>query len=114
MSPTSNLGTQIDAQLRWKEQTQKTLANATKWLLQFRRLMRPTTGVRSKLMRQLYILVALPKITYGLDVWYSPPNKPSGATRNKGSVGILKVLERLQRIATLAIMGGSAPHPLTS
>jgi len=85
---------------------QRTTENATKWLLQFRRLTRPATGVHSKLMRQLYILVALPKITYGLDMWYSPLNKPMGATRNEGSVSILKALERLQRIATLAIMGG--------
>jgi hypothetical protein len=40
------LGIQIDAQLRWKEQTQRATANATKWLLQFCRLTRPTTGVK--------------------------------------------------------------------
>ena len=69
------LGVQIDSQLHWKEQAQQAMANATKWLLQYRRLTRPSTGVKPKLMRQ-YIAVALPKITYGLDVWYTPPTKP--------------------------------------
>lgn len=76
------LGIQIDAQLRWKEQAQRAVANATKWLLQYRRLTRPSTGTSARLMRQLYISVALPKITYGLDIWYTPPCKKPGQTRN--------------------------------
>jgi hypothetical protein len=40
------LGVQIDYQLRWREQAQRATANATKWILQFRRLTRPSTGVR--------------------------------------------------------------------
>ena len=108
------LGVQIDAQLRWKEQAQRAIANATKWILQFRRLTRPSTGVKSKLMRQLYLAVALPKITYGLDVWYTPPTKPAGFSRNTGSVGILRSLQKTQRIATIAITGAlrSAPTDL--
>ena len=46
------LGIQIDAGLRWKEQAQRATANATKWILQFRRLTKPSTGVGPKLMRQ--------------------------------------------------------------
>jgi hypothetical protein len=30
-------------------------------------------------MRQLYLAVAVPKITYGLDVWYTPPHKNCSA-----------------------------------
>ena len=74
------LGVQIDSHLRWKEQAQQATANATKWILQYRRLTRPTTGVKAKLMRQLYLAVALPKITYGIDIWYTPPTKPAGHT----------------------------------
>ena len=108
------LGIQIDAQLRWKEQAQRATANATKWILQYRRLTRPSTGVGSKLMRQLYLAVALPKITYGLDVWYTPPSKPAGYTKNTGSVGALRNLEKTQRLATTAITGTmrSAPTDL--
>ena len=99
------LGIQIDSQLRWREQAQRATANATKWILQFRRLTRPSTGVKSRLMRQLYLAVALPKITYGIDIWYTPPNKPAGHTRNSGSAGILRNLKKVQRIAALAITG---------
>ena len=108
------LGVQIDSQLRWKEQAQRATANATKWILQYRRLTRPSTGVCPKLMRQLYLSVALPKITYGIDVWYTPPNKPVGFTKNSGSVGILHNLQKSQRIATTAITGTlrSAPTDL--
>jgi hypothetical protein len=105
------LGVQIDAQLRWNEQAQRATANATKWLLQFRRLTRPSTGVSSKLMRRLYLAVALPKITYGLDIWYSPPFKRAGAIKNAGSVGVLKTLQKLQRMATLAITGALRSTP---
>jgi hypothetical protein len=108
------LDVQIDSQLRWKEQAQRATANATKWILQYRRLTRPSTGVSPKLMRQLYLSVALPKITYGIDVWYTPPNKPTGFTKNSGSVGILHNLEKTQRIATTAKTGTlrSAPTDL--
>jgi ribonuclease HI len=108
------LGVQIDAQLRWKEQAQRATANTTKWILQYRRLTRPSTGVGSKLMRQLYLAVALPKITYGIDIWYTPPNKPVGFTKNTGSVGVLYNLQKAQRLATMAITGTlrSAPTDL--
>ena len=56
-------------------------------------------------MRQLYLAVALPKIVYGLEVWYVPPSKPVGATKNTGSVGTLRALQKLQRITMLAITG---------
>jgi hypothetical protein len=90
------LGVQIDARLRWKEQAQRAAANATKWLLQFRRLTRPSTGVRTRLMRQLYLAVALPKITYGINIWYTPPTKPAGYTKNTGSAGALRNLQKIQ------------------
>ena len=99
------LGAVIDSQLHWAEQQKRAIASATSWLLQFRRLTRASTGVRSRLMRQLYLAVALLKITYGLEVWYVPPSKPVGATRNSGSVGSLKALQKLQRIAALAMTG---------
>jgi hypothetical protein len=54
-------------------------------------------------MCQLYLVVALSKITYRLDVWYISPFKPVGTTKNTGSVGALKALKKVQRMATLAI-----------
>ena len=99
------LGIQIDSQLKWKEQEQRATANTTKWILQYKCLSRPSTGVSNKLMRQLYLAVALPKITYGIDAWYTPPSKPTGYTKNTGSVKVLLNLKKTQRIASLAITG---------
>ena len=99
------LGIQIDHQLRWTEQEQRATVNATKWILQFWRLSRPSTGVNNKLMWQLYLSIALLKITYGIDTWYSPPSKLIGYTKNTGSVRALHNLQKAQRIATLAITG---------
>jgi hypothetical protein len=101
----------IDAQLRWNAQSQKAISNTMKWLLQLRRLTSPNTGVKAKLMRQLYLSVAVPKMSYGLDVWYTPPTKPIGATRNQGSVTALKGLMKAQRIAALAITGALRTTP---
>lgn len=56
-------------------------------------------------MRQLYLAVALPKITYGLDILYTPPSKKAGQTKNSGSAAVLHQLQKTQRIATLAITG---------
>ena len=106
------LGILTDTNLRWKEQAQRATANANKWILQFRRLTKPSTGVGIKLMRQLYLAVALPKITYGIDIWYTPPNKPPGYTKNIDSVEALKNLQKMQCLATLAITGTLRSSPI--
>jgi hypothetical protein len=62
-------------------------------------------------MQQLYLSVALPKMTYGLDVWYTPPSKPAGYTKNSGSVGVLRNLQKIQRLATTAITGTLRSSP---
>ena len=62
-------------------------------------------------MCQLYIVVALPKITYGIDIWYYPPNKQEGHTRNSGSVMFLCNLQKIQCIAVLTITGTLRSSP---
>jgi ribonuclease HI len=56
-------------------------------------------------MRRLYISVAIPKITYGLEAWYTPPFLPEGKRVRRGSVKALTEFTKLQRIATLSIAG---------
>ena len=85
------LGIIIDNQLTWKEQAQRLTANATSWILQFRRLTKPSSGIRPKLMCQLYKSEALPKITYGIDAWYTPPNKHD--SHCKGLMGSRMILK---------------------
>ena len=59
-----------------------------------------------KLMCQLYIAVAIPKMTYTINVWYTPPMKQVGQRRSTGSVRVLHQMTKLQRLTSLAIVGG--------
>ena len=56
-------------------------------------------------MRQLFCAVVIPKMTYALDVWYTPVHKKEGAGRRSGSVGIANRYRSLQRLAATAITG---------
>jgi len=50
-----------------------------------------------------YIWYLQPKITYGAEVWYIPPHIPPGKTKRTGSLTVLHELQKIQRIAVLAI-----------
>ncbi|KAI0315021.1 hypothetical protein OF83DRAFT_1062845, partial [Amylostereum chailletii] len=54
------LGILIDQELRWSEQAANAKAKATAWVSQFRRLSRPSTGMPAKILRRMYIAVAIP------------------------------------------------------
>ena len=62
-------------------------------------------------MHQLYVAVALPKMTYALNVWYTLLTKPVGQRKSIGSVGVLRQMTKLQRLASLAIVGGMKSTP---
>ncbi|KXN82217.1 hypothetical protein AN958_02595 [Leucoagaricus sp. SymC.cos] len=62
-------------------------------------------------MRRLYLGVAIPKMTYALEVWYEPPICKAGAKRSTGSVRMLKEMEKIQRIAALTIIGALRTMP---
>ena len=62
-------------------------------------------------MHQLYISVALPRMLYGIDIWFSPPHTEPGKKHRSGSAGPLRKLESIQRIATLAITGALRTTP---
>jgi hypothetical protein len=68
----------------------------------YRRLAKKSSGVNSKLMRRLYLAVAVPKLTYAADVWYTPIHLAEGLTKRCESVGVTK---QLARVGTLAICG---------
>src|SRR6266481_3246146 len=54
------LGVLFDRELRWREQSERVVAKATKWALCTRQLARPATGISPRQMRQLYQAVAVP------------------------------------------------------
>jgi len=105
------LGVHVDSQLQWRIQENEAISKATSYILMFRRLTRTSLGVQPRLMRLLYISVAIPKMTYALDVWYVPPHKKEGMRNNSGSVRALKSMGKIQRIATRAITGGLWTSP---
>lgn len=69
------IGVHVDSQLRWRIQENDMMAKATAYILMFHRLMHTSLGIQPKLMQQPYILVAVPKMTYALDVWFVPLHK---------------------------------------
>ncbi|PPR06917.1 hypothetical protein CVT24_011000 [Panaeolus cyanescens] len=105
------LGVYVDDELRWKVQESKACEKATKWTLQFKRLAKPSTGINMRLMKQLFNATVIPKLAYALDVWYTPPTKPTEGKKNTGSVAALKKLTTIQRIATLTITGAPRTTP---
>jgi hypothetical protein len=99
------LGILVNQHLNWKSQLAHSVAKAKAWLLQVRRYTRPSTGLSAVYMCHLYISVAIPKITYGLEAWYMPPFLPEGKRVRRGNVKALTELSKLQQIATLSISG---------
>lgn len=99
------LGIIVNAELKWKSQTMRAVEKATKWVMMYKRLTKPITGMRLRLVHHLWLSVGIPKLTYALDVWYTPPHKQLGKTRNTGSVMATKLMTRVQRTASLAITG---------
>ncbi len=67
------LGVMIDEELKWDVEREFAISKATSWVLQFCQLSCCSSGVPLRYMRQLYLTVAVPKMTYGLEVWYTPP-----------------------------------------
>ncbi|KAF8528552.1 hypothetical protein JB92DRAFT_2663854, partial [Gautieria morchelliformis] len=87
-------------------QAEKAVAKAAKWTLLARRLTKPSTGVCAVMIfKQLYSAVAIPKFMYAADVWYTPVQKNRGEGRATGSVGVVRKLTSVQRMATIAITG---------
>jgi len=72
------LGVHVDSQLWWRIQENKVISKVTSYILMFHRLTHTSLGVWPRLMQLLYISVAIPKMTYALDMWYVPPHKKEG------------------------------------
>jgi len=103
---TRYLGVIIDEELRWKEQELAAVTKATKWCQAFRRMAKPAKGANSRVMKRIYKGVLIPKMTYALDTWYTPPWLPAGGKQRTGSVRALNMLTKIHQQCLLAIMGG--------
>ncbi len=69
------------------------------------RLSKTTFGLPHKYIRQLYKSVVQPKMEYALPVWYEPVRMGEEG-RRKGSVGVMRKLGKVQRLAARIITGG--------
>ena len=86
-------------------QAERVVAKATQWTLASCRLARPAAGISPQQMRQLYQAVVVPSFTYMVDVWFTPICKGEDSGKSSGSVGMVRKLSSVQRMATTAIMG---------
>ncbi|KAJ8468306.1 hypothetical protein ONZ45_g17291 [Pleurotus djamor] len=118
------LGITLDENLRWHQQTAAAVERTTKWVNALRRLGKTNGGVSSALLRRLYLAVAIPKMTYALDVWYTPPHLKEGAKNRRGSIRALQQLEKdspplettLEFIChrnALRVAASTGDHPVT-
>jgi len=100
------LGVIFDPKLCWMLQQTKALTTAKFWLSRIRRLSKLSSGLSTSGTKQLYNTVAVPRFTYGAEVWYTYLHKPEGVNKTKGSVYITNKLHSEQRKVAKAITGG--------
>ena len=81
------LGMIMDQDFHWKPQADYGTAKAAKWILAYQQLTKVGSGASLAAMRQLYCAVAIPKMTYAIDVWYTPVHTREGNKRRSGLVG---------------------------
>jgi ribonuclease HI len=100
------LGILFDPKLKWKAQTEKAARSAEAWINLVRRLARTSTGISAKGMRQLYTAIAVPKMAYAAEVWYTLPHYPNETSKKRlGSVRFTQKLVSAQRRATITMLG---------
>ncbi|KAJ7327553.1 hypothetical protein DFH08DRAFT_628551, partial [Mycena albidolilacea] len=105
------LGLAMDRQLRWREQVEQAIKTGTKAVMAINRLTRPTFGLPHQFVRQLYRSIVVPKMEYGLCVWYSPVYS-TGRKHRKRSVGFVTRLGKVQNLACHLITGAFRTTPV--
>ena len=67
--------------------------------------MKVASGMKVKGLRQLYLTVSVPSITYAAEVWYTDVDQPLGHTRKKKSVVITNKLRSTQHKVEKQLQG---------
>ena len=94
------LGVMLDQELCWKDHMNYAVQKGTKWVTQYHRLAKPSSGVSAKYMRRFYIAVAVPRMLYAADLFLVLES-----SRSKGTKGFINRLSKIQRQACLHITG---------
>ena len=107
------LGVILNQHLGWSQQFAYAVEKGTAWTSQIRRITRPGWGITPKYARKLFIGVVLPKVLYGAEVWYAPPeiNEANSGKMQRGTVAITTKLASTQRAGAIAITGGLRTSP---
>lgn len=106
------LGIVLDSHLRWHQHVEMVLALGLAAVLALGRLARGNGGMPPKYIRRLYISAILPRVEYGLAVWYEPIiTSPTVGKHQIGSKGTARKLGRIQRLASILITGGLRTTP---
>jgi hypothetical protein len=90
------LGVIFDPKLCWMLQQTKALTTAAFWSSHIWCLFKPASGISTSGTKQLYNTVAVPRFTYGAEVWYTYLHKPEGTNKTKGSVAITNKFRSIQ------------------
>ena len=96
----------FNSKLWWSLQHTKALTAASFWASRIWRLAKSASGISTSGVKQLYNTVAVPRFTYGAEVWYTPLHCPNGSKNMCGSVKITNKLCTAQRKISKVITGG--------
>ena len=76
------LGVLLEPNLKWSAQAESALATAAKWVNLIQRIAKTASRLSSKALYQLFLAVAILKMTYTTDIWYLPPHTNPTPRRN--------------------------------
>ena len=100
------LGVMFNPKLKWTHQLERASRSASAWINLVRQLAQKSMGIPAKGMCQLYISIALPKMSYAADIWYTIPHHPNGLERHHaGAIQFTQKLVSGQCKAVITILG---------
>lgn len=100
------LGVIFDPKLKWKAQHEKASSSAIAWTNLVRRLAHTASGISANGIQQLYLTVAIPKMAYAAEVWYTLPHKTNEThTKRTGSIKFTNLIQSAQRKVTITMLG---------
>ena len=100
------LGVIFDPKMKWTPQAERAAGSADAWTNLVQCLARTSTSISAKGMHQLYTAIAIPKMAYAADVWYTLPHFPNPASKKRsGLVKFTKQLTATQQHMTISMLG---------
>ena len=100
------LGVLFDPKLKWRAQHERATRSTGAWTNLIRRLTRTASGISAKGMRHLYLAVAVPRMTYAAEIWYTIPHKTADShSKRTGSIKFTNFVRSTQRQAAIAMLG---------